>query len=266
MSLYGSDRELLETAVDWLRAGHAPLLVTVARTWGSSPRPPGSLMLLREDGRYAGSVSGGCVEEDLAARVRDGQLGDALPTCIDYGVDRIEASRLGLPCGGRLELLVERLEQAAPLERILAVMEQGGTILRRVCLTTGEASLHRADDAADFRYSDHDLRKVFGPRWRLLLIGAGPLARYAAAIAQMLDYQVLVCDPRDGPEEMPEGVERLTGMPDEAVRTHITHGRCAVVALTHDPKLDDLALLEALVSPAFFVGAIGSRHNSERRR
>jgi len=268
MSYFSTDREVLETAMRWLGEGRNPALVTVARTWGSSPRMPGALMLLREDGHYCGSVSGGCVDEDLRMRYREGQLGDGLPTLVDYGVDNEAAARLGLPCGGRLELLVERLDSAAPLERLLEGMRSGRLIKRRVCLETGEASLHEAAAGETFRYGEGYLAKVFGPSWRLLLIGDGQLARYVAELALMLDYRVIICDPRDDYDAtgLPDGVERIYRMPDDAVAAHATHSRCAVVALSHDPGLDDLALIEALRSAAFYIGALGSRRNSELRR
>jgi xanthine dehydrogenase accessory factor len=264
---YGTDREILETAVRWLEQGHAPLLVSVARTWGASPRPVGSLMLMREDGVCRGSVSGGCVEDDLVQRLTAGELPEAFPTRVDYGINAEEASRLGLPCGGRLELLVEKPEAAGALRKLLARMQAGELALRRVCLATGEASLHPASPADEFRYEEDSVQKLFGPGWLLLLIGAGHLSHYVSRLARMLDYRVVICDPREDYDEAPvDGVERLRMMPDEAVQAMVTHPRCAVVALTHDPKLDDMALLEALESCAFYVGAIGSRRNSELRR
>jgi xanthine dehydrogenase accessory factor len=268
MPVYGTDREILQTACDWLAQGYRPALVTVARTWGSSPRPAGSLMLMREDGVHSGSVSGGCVEEDLLTRYRDQQLSDAFPTRIDYGVNRAEARRLGLPCGGRLELLIEQLDNPAPLNILLNKLKANELVLRRVCLNTGEVSLHPATAGDDFAYTDNNLEKVFGPRWQLLLIGAGHLTRYVAHIALMLDYRVIVCDPRDDYQQDDgiDGVERVRIMPDEAVQAYACHPRSVVVALTHDPRLDDMALLDALASPAFYVGAIGSRQNSEKRR
>ena len=268
--LYSTDREVLETAIRWLAEGRRMALVTVAKTWGSSPRPAGAQLLMRaDDGRCVGSVSGGCVEEDLVMRYRSGQLGAPFPTLIDYGIDRAEATRLGLPCGGRLELLVEEPDSAAPFRRLLADVSAGRLVERRVCLATGEVSLHAVDDAAgEFACDGDTLSKVFGPRWRLLLIGDGELARYVMQLALMLDYRVIICDPRATPDAdaLPAGVERVCLMPDEAVQAYVNHPRSVVVALTHDPKLDDMALLDALQSPAFYVGAIGSRLNSARRR
>lgn len=244
-------------------------LVTVAKTWGSSPRPVGSLMLMDKDGAFAGSVSGGCVEEDLVLRYQAGQLGEQLPTLIDYGVDQAAANRLGLPCGGRLELLVEQLDSAVPLRRLLGRVGAGELVARRVCLGTGEVSLHAVSASTDtFICKDDTLTKVFGSRWLLLLIGDGQLSRYVTQLALMLDYHVIICDPRDVPlvDAVPDGVERVSMMPDEAVHSYVQQPRSVVVTLTHDPKLDDMALLDALQSPAFYVGALGSRLNSEQRR
>lgn len=267
MPLYSTDTEVLRTAVDWLAQGHRPLLVTVARTWGSSPRPAGSLMLMRGDGQYCGSVSGGCVEQDLLERYRAGELPDSFPTLLDYGIDRAEATRLGLPCNGRLELLVEELASAEPLHILLQRMAERQPVARRVCLRTGEASLHPVA-VGEFSYSDTHLQKIFGPDWHMLLIGAGQLSAYVAQIALMLDYRVIVCDPRSDQADSAifGGCEIVAGMPDDAVREWATHPRCAVIALTHDPKLDDMALLDALASPAFYIGAIGSKLNCEKRR
>jgi len=268
MPIYGADREILETAVNWIGQGFSPLLVTVVRTWGSSPRPVGSLMLMREDGLHTGSVSGGCVEEDLVSRYRSQQLSDSFPSMIDYGINRQEATRLGLPCGGRLELLIEQLYSVTALQVLLDTHQSRQLVSRQVCLSTGEVSLHPTSAAEDFSYTQDAVKKVFGPRWQLLLIGAGHLSQCVAQVALMLDYHVIVCDPRDAYSETwtVEGAELLRVMPDDAVRMYASHPRSVVVALTHDPKLDDMALLDALSSEAFYVGALGSKRNSELRR
>jgi len=268
MPIYGADREILETAVNWIGQGFSPLLVTVVRTWGSSPRPVGSLMLMREDGLHTGSVSGGCVEEDLVSRYRSQQLSDSFPSMIDYGINRQEATRLGLPCGGRLELLIEQLYSVTALQVLLDTHQSRQLVSRQVCLSTGEVSLHPTSAVEDFSYTQDAVKKVFGPRWQLLLIGAGHLSQCVAQVALMLDYHVIVCDPRDAYSETwtVEGAELLRVMPDDAVRAYASHSRSVVVALTHDPKLDDMALLDALSSEAFYVGALGSKRNSELRR
>ncbi len=272
MPHFGTDREILGTAIDWLGQGYRVALVTVARTWGSSPRPIGSLMLMRDDGVHAGSVSGSCVEEDLVARYRNQQLASSYPTLIDYGINRQEATRFGLPCGGRLELLVEVLDNQSQIQALLDKIQNKELITRQVCLNTGEVSLHPASAGDDFSYTDNDVKKVFGPQWQMLLIGAGHLSQYVASMALMLDYHVIVCDPREEYEQgwtlsnSEPGIEFVRIMPDDAVKAYATHPRSVVITLAHDPKLDDMALMDALSSKVFYVGAIGSQKNNEMRR
>jgi len=268
LTLYSTDREILQTAVDWLNAGYRIALVTVAKTWGSSPRPRGSMLVMRDDGIHAGSVSGGCIEEDLLARYKNNELSDHFPTLIDYGVDRQDALRFGLPCGGRLELIIEQPESAVQLNTLLQKINDGELITLRVCLNTGEVSLHKSAKVTEFQYNENEMIKVFGPSWHLLIIGAGHLSQYVASIALMLNYRVTICDPR---EEYQagwdiEGVSFTKTIPDDAVRELKNHERSIVVALTHDPKLDDMALMEALDTDMFYVGALGSRRSSDLRR
>ena len=263
-----ADELILQTAIDWLEQGFQPALVTVVKTWGSSPRPVGSLMLMRIDGLHAGSVSGGCVEADLLDRYTRGELSDDFPVMIDYGVDRQQATRFGLPCGGRLELCIERLDAAQPLKMLLKHCQEHRLTRRRLCLNTGEVSLHPARAGDDFSVSADAVQKVFGPAWQLLLIGAGHLSFYVAQMAAMLDYRVIVCDPRDDYRDswqLPD-TELVAIMPDDAVAEYACHERSMVISLSHDPRLDDLALLDALASKAAYVGALGSRASNDQRR
>ena len=229
-------------------------------------------MLMREDGVHTGSVSGGCVEEDLVARYTRCELTDTFPTLVDYGVDRQQAARFGLPCGGRLELVVEQLDNPAQLQLLLDKIGKNELVTRRLCLTTGEVSLHPANAADDFSYKPGALSKVFGPRWQMLLIGAGHLSQYLAQMALLLDYQIIVCDPRTEyrdawlGSEIGKATQFVSDMPDDAVRAYACHPRSIVIALTHDPKLDDLALLDALSANTYYVGAIGSQQNNRLRR
>jgi xanthine dehydrogenase accessory factor len=265
---YGTDREVLSIAADWVREQHRVALVTVVKTWGSSPRPCGSLMVMRGDGQYAGSISGGCVEEDLIARFRDGDLVVTRPLLIDYGVKADDAARFGLPCGGHLTLLVEALAHHAPLDKLLDDIAANKLIRRRVCLNSGDVSLHPATAQEAFSADDNAVNQVFGPAWHLLLVGGGQLARYTARMALLLGYQVTLCDPRDSHREGwdESGVELSSAMPDEAVIALANHPRAAVVTLAHDPKIDDMALMEALKAKTFYVGALGSRRTSAARR
>jgi len=268
MQAYGSDQEVLQAAYDWLQQGHEVVLVTVLQTWGSSPRPPGSLLVMRGDGIHTGSVSGGCVEEDLVQRYRNRQLSDDYPTRVDYGVNRADASRFGLPCGGRLELLIEKINNIKEIELLLDALHDNKIIARRVDLQTGKVTLEVADAEQDFEYSDRYAQKVLGPQWHMLLIGAGHLSHYVSQVALLLGYRVTVCDPREEYAQnwQLQGTEVTSLMPDDAVGQYAQQARSIVVALTHDPKLDDMALLDALDSPAFYVGAIGSKRNCELRR
>lgn len=264
----GTDTEVLGTACQWLRDGQRVALVTVMRTWGSSPRPPGSLLAMSSGGALVGSVSGGCVEEQLLARFRSDELAEPFPTRVDFGIDRAEAGRIGLPCGGRLELLVEELPTAEPVEALLARLDAGDLVARRVCLRTGEVSLHPGQGRPELEVSEDAVVKVLGPAWHLLLVGDGQLARVLATMARLLDYGVTICDPRDDfadPAPLPDvAYSRLP--PDDAVRAMADQPRTAIVALAHDPKQDDLALMEALASRAFYVGALGSHRTAATRR
>jgi xanthine dehydrogenase accessory factor len=221
-----------------------------------------------DDARFVGSVSGGCVEDDLSARLAAQGASLALPRIESYGVTPDQTHRFGLPCGGRLDLVVEQLASAEPLRAMLRAMDARRLTVRRVCLATGEASLHAAERAQDFSFDGENLIQVFGPAWRLVLIGAGQLSRFVAQMAQALDYEVIVCDPREeyAAQWQLAGTVLDTRSPDDAVCALARDARSAVIALTHEPKLDDLALMEALVSPAFYVGALGSHANNAKRR
>jgi xanthine dehydrogenase accessory factor len=264
------DLAVLRTLRDWRVAGRRALLATVVRTWGSSPRPVGSIMALRDDGAVVGSVSGGCIEDDLIHRLTEAWPSGP-PAFVTYGLRADEAHRFGLPCGGTLELLLEHEPDAASLAELVPQLEAGRLVRRHVRLADGRVTLGSADTGPSpggLHLDAAELANTFGPAYRLLLIGAGPLAEVLAQAAIACGFAVTVCDPREqyrGGWHVP-GTQLVTGMPDDTVRSFRPDRRSAVVALTHDPKLDDLALLEALESEAFFVGAIGSRRNQQARR
>jgi xanthine dehydrogenase accessory factor len=262
------DTQVLAAARSWAAAGHRFALVTVARTWGSAPRPPGAWMILRDDGQVQGSVSGGCIEDDLIRRAAAGEFVGTAPRLLRYGVTADEAHRFGLPCGGTLELVLEPAPDAGFLEQLAQRIATGQLVRRKVVLASGEVSLEGGSAGDSQQWDGQTLVTLHGPAWRLLIIGAGQISHYLATMALALGYRVYICDPRseyaDG-WDVP-GTERLAAMPDDAVTELGLDPRSAVVALTHDPKLDDLALLEALKSPAFYVGALGSRANNGKRR
>ncbi len=263
------DVQVLEAARLWALQGHRFFLVTVARTWGSAPRLPGAWMILRDDGQVQGSVSGGCIEADLIEQVSTEAFRAARePFVLRYGVTPEEARRHGLPCGGTMELVVEPAPDAESLETLARRVERGELTRRTVTLGRTGSELEPAGVDATFAWDGRALTTVHGPAWRLLLIGAGQISRYLAQMAQALDYRVFICDPRREYSEawqVPQ-TTLLACMPDDAVAQLKPDPHCAVVALTHDPKLDDLALMEALRSPAFYVGALGSSRNNRRRR
>lgn len=262
------DLEVLKTVSRWLASGLRCELITVLKTWGSSPRPEGSMLAICEDGRVVGSVSGGCIEDDMIDRARREGLERLQPAVVTYGVSADEAHRFGLPCGGTIELAIEPLSPVSRIDELLQRLGSGELVARRLDLQTGAVTLSPASASQSMQVSATALVTLHGPRWRLLVIGAGQLSRFVAQIAQGMDYAVTVCDPREEYRESWQvpGVELATGMPDDVVQAMKLDSRCAVIALTHDPKLDDLALMEALRSQAFYVGAIGSRINNQRRR
>jgi xanthine dehydrogenase accessory factor len=263
------DVEVVRTAMDWMNRGHRVVMGTVVRTWGSSPRPPGSLMVVRDDGQVAGSLSGGCIEDDLIGRVARGELAQRLPQTTTYGASAEEAQRFGLPCGGTVQIVLEPLSAQSLLRELLAAIEEHRVVRRRLELSTGVVSLAPCRDGDALRFDGQTLETVHGPRLRLVIIGAGQLSRYLATMAVMLDYRVTVCDPREEYHEGWAALESVTlsrQMPDDLVIAMNLDANSALVAVTHDPKLDDLALMEALKTPAFYVGALGSRRNNETRR
>lgn len=262
------DIEVLRTADEWRRSGRKVALGTIVKTWGSAPRPIGAMVAVRDDGQVVGSVSGGCVEDDLVDKVKAKLVSWTRPEIFTYGVTNEEATRWGLPCGGTLQLVMEPLSEASGIEELLKKIGSQQLVRRRLDMESGRATLEpgRWQDVLEF--DGRVLSTVHGPRWRLVLIGAGQLTRYLAEMARMLDYHVVVVDPR---EEYAAGWDAAAvpinrGMPDDVVRELELDGHSALVALTHDPKLDDLALMEALKSAAFYVGAIGSKKNNDARR
>jgi xanthine dehydrogenase accessory factor len=263
------DLRVLGDVLAWRQAGRRVTLVTVVETWGSAPRPPGALLAVRDDGVVSGSVSGGCVEDDLIARIKAGEYAAlSHPSMVAYGVSKEEAARFGLPCGGTLRLVQEPVKDVAWIEEVLQRTSSHQLVARTVKLSTGEVTLREAARTDALQFDGNTLTTLFGPRWRLLLIGAGQLSQAVAHMAKLLDFEVLVCDPR---EEYAatlglEGVTRVMGMPDDVVLELKPDAHTAIVALTHDAKLDDMALMEALNSDAFYVGALGSRRNQATRK
>jgi xanthine dehydrogenase accessory factor len=262
------DIEVLRSADAWRKEGRRVTLGTIVKTWGSAPRPVGAMVVIRDDGQVIGSVSGGCVEDDLIEKVRARAIAAERPQLVTYGVTNEEATRYGLPCGGTLQVVLEPVSERSRLGELLETIGKQQLVRRRLDMASGEARLEPGKWQDMVEFDGKVLYTVHGPRWRLVLIGAGQLTHYLAAMAKMLDYHVTVIEPREeyAAGWTMEGVPLDRDMPDDVLTAMNVDAHTAVVALTHDPKIDDLALLEALKSPAFYVGAIGSKKNNDARR
>lgn len=257
------EREIIERAIAWLESGFDIMLVTVISTFGSAPRPVGSMALVREDGQLFGSVSGGCVEKRLAERFSP----ERAPIVTPMRIDDDEARAFGLTCGGRLELLFERPVDEAALYAVREALASRARVVREVDLESGAVRVVEATSDTETRIEDGRLRQVFGPSWRLVLIGAGQLSRYVASFAVATDFDVRVVEPRAAFRAgwpFPE-IEIDDNFPDEAVARWGMDPRSGVLALTHDPALDDTALEQALAGDAFYIGALGSMRSHAHR-
>jgi len=252
---------LIAAARGWRPARMA--LATVITTWGSAPRPRGSHMLVHEDGRFEGSVSGGCVEGEVlhaaAAAIADGQM-----RRLEYGVADDSAWAIGLPCGGNIALLVQPVtaQAFAPdlFERIADARAEGRKLALTTDLTSGRTEI--GDDPGENRFVN-----FYAPPHRLLIVGAVQIAQSLAAIARELDVAPVLIDPRGRflTEERFPGVDLDDRWPDEAVGARKPDAATAIVTLSHDPKIDDPALIAALGSPAVYIAALGSRRSHAKR-
>lgn len=267
------DAEVLNTLLSWIRSGQRAWYATVLATWGSSPRPVGSVFACNDAGQAVGSLSGGCIEDDLMEKLAAGELATDGPQFFEYGDTAEEAERLGLPCGGQLDIVVEPVAPSADNAEHFGALAQALAerrwLLRSLDVASGERSLAERDDHAPLRWKadEQRLEHTVGPRYHLFVIGAGMVSKYVAEFASTLDYQVTVCDPR---EQLLNdfdvvGVRKVRDMPDDAIGDEGIDSASAIVALTHDPRIDDMGLLAALKTDAFYVGAMGSSRTSASR-
>ena len=268
------DKEVLSQVLAWLNAGESCWLATVVQTWGSSPRPVGSLLACNQRGQLVGSLSGGCVEDDLLEKLTSGELASEQAQFFQYGITAEETEKLGLPCGGHLYIVVEPQQPdattVAHFEQLNDAMEQRTSVTRTINLATQDTSISAAEKFVPLTWDaeSQTLTHTYGPRHHLFIVGAGMVSKYLADIAQTLDYEVTVCDPREDlltDFEVP-GVVKINDMPDDAIRAYAKDPATAIVALTHDPRIDDMGLMEALETDAFYIGAMGSTRTSASRR
>ncbi|WFM72002.1 XdhC family protein [Halomonas sp. CKK8] len=268
------DLQVVDQALSWLREGRRIWLCTVLATFGSSPREPGSLLVARGDGRHVGSLSGGCVEEDFLARLRDGEFDGGLQT-LRYGdPEGPGGPRISLPCGGILDVLIEPLESDAAtlthLEVMQATLLGQRPLVRRVDLASGRLQFVEDDGLGPRVVEDRGAGEVslrIGPAARLILAGISPVADACAEFARPLGFEVIACDPREEARAQfhVEGVEVQSVLPSTFIASGACHAATAVVALTHDPRIDDLAMIEAVRTPAFYIGVMGSQRTSTVR-
>jgi xanthine dehydrogenase accessory factor len=265
------DNAVLSAALDALRNGQTCWLATVVAVHGSSPRPVGSMALFLPPTSQVGSLSGGCVEEELLASIVTGEFSGNVPQVLQYGVSAEENARLGLPCGGHLTIFLQFLRvhrDLSWLESVRNALDSRQIIERCVDRLSGNTTVERGGSYRELEFAEAQLSQCFGPRQRMLLIGAGQLAASVAELALGLDYDVLVCDPRAEARADWRGpaLPLLSDMPDDAVRAHADDPESVVVTLTHDPRIDDMALMEALESKAWYVGALGSVRTTLQRK
>ena len=269
-----ADSEVLNQVRQWLENGERSWLATVVQTWGSSPRPAGSLLACNESGSIKGSLSGGCVEDDLLEKLKAGELASSGPQFFEYGVTTEETERLGLPCGGNLQVVVEPLHidpnARDHFEVLASSLADRRCVTRTVDLRTGRFTAQPAKSFKPLRWDaeEQQLEHTYGPRYQLFIIGAGMVSSYLAEIALTLDFDVTVCDPREHllNDFTVGGVHKVCEMPDDAIRKRANDAQSAIVALTHDPRIDDMGLMQALETDAFYIGAMGSTRTSAARR
>jgi len=252
-----------------LASGQEAYLVTVLNTWGSSPRPPGSMMVWSGKQGITGSVSGGCIEQDLIERLKQGEFASELPTELIFGENHEQAEALKLPCGGVLRILLENIRptQLIGWAKILTLLESRNGVSRQLAMKSGRWS-HCKSRPHALQEGPLQLRHYMGPVRKLLIVGANPISYYLAQYASSLDFNVTVCDPSPhlGEQWHNAGFEFLPIYPDGIVERDFADEHSAVVAVSHDPRLDDMALMEALTSDAYYIGAMGSARTSALRR
>ncbi len=287
-------RDILSDIELWRTEGRRVALATVVQTWGSAPRPAGGKMALTADGKIAGSVSGGCVENAVVEAGKQ-TLATGTPRLLRFGVADDTAWSVGLACGGSIDVFVEplandlfgpirdaiRAEQGVAVATVIGGAE--GRIGLKLVAFEGGATLGAIDDAAlgaaRTALSEGASRRVvageeeifvdvIAPAARLVIVGGVHIAVALVALARTLGFRTILVDPRESfanPQRFPHADEIVADWPDRALASLAVNSATAIAVLTHDPKLDDPALTAALVSPAFYVGALGSRRTQEKR-
>ncbi|HXV74528.1 MAG TPA: XdhC family protein [Sphingomonadales bacterium] len=276
----------MATALAWMRAGRKVALATVISTWGSAPRPKGSLLAVRDDGLFEGSVSGGCIEGAVVIEALEA-LKNLKPKTLTFGVSNEQAWSAGLACGGEISVLVEPAgeEKRAALQTLFAHLQKGEAVAFATHVASGDSLVLTEDDegplaaaaamalaaespaAAEIGGKTYFIN-MFPPPRRLYLVGAVHIAKELIPLAAAAGYAVTVIDPRGAfaDKERFANVRVLEDWPDDVLAKEKPDPRTAIVTLTHDPKLDDAALKVALRSPAFYIGSLGSGKTHAARK
>lgn len=260
-------REALEAVRQWREQGSKVALATVVATRRSAPRPLGSKLAVSEAGDLAGSVSGGCVESDVAVQARE-VLETGRPKLLSYGIADEDAWEVGLPCGGEIDVFLERIDDQLPdpeTPQVIFTVVEGDRAGERWISTDGEVTRTQLLE----QDGEQVFAEVLGPPPRLFVFGAVDLAEELCRAARGLGWRTAVADARARfatPERIPSAEELVVAWPEEALQRFEPDDRTAVVVLTHEDRWDVPALAAALASDAFYVGALGSRRTQARRR
>lgn len=264
-----------ETALAWHRAARGAVLATVVETWGSAPRPVGSQLAIARDGEMAGSVSGGCVEGAVILEAIDA-LEDGKPRMLEFGVTDDDAFAAGLACGGRIRIMLEPVGAVLPEAMLAAlVASRAGRVpiayvVNPVTQTRALGAVHSyptrfTNDKSGF--DGDDFIAVHNPPLKLIVVGAVHIAQPLLVMARLAGYAPILVDPRSafGSKARFPNQVIMDDWPDEALAAIGLDTRTAVVTLSHDPKIDDPALITALDTDVFYIGALGSTRTHAKR-
>ena len=262
------DTDILTTAQAWLAAGSHAWLCTIIKTYGSAPRPIGS-QFLTDGFRRVGSISGGCVEDRFVERIAAGDF-DAVVSIYAYGAEQSSGATRELPCGSTITLLIENLRRSPDTQWLMQLHRmicQGQSLSRRVHLQSGQVELSsEVNTGQNHVLLDEWSITHYRPVWQLLILGASAVAEFVAEFGLACGYDIKICDNREDFIALwrgPSTVEYCS--PDNFIQRYAT-AQSAILALAHDPRVDDIGLMVAFDSPAFYIGAMGSKLTSHKRR
>lgn len=275
--VHSLDITVLENALSWISKQRSLWLCSVLQTWGSAPRAPGSLLAVSEEGAVCGSLSGGCIEQDFLRRVAAGDYRQPSQQ-VRYGAGGLSPD-IALPCGGSLDVLIEYLPASTESEHYLTQMLRAlrGEISLEKQISPGQPARLLPTDIMGGRprvmQQPDGLSLTLSATTTLLIAGLSPVADYCLHFARMLGFHIQVCEHRDAwlaefdaRPELNAGVEMIRCFPARHLELHGCPAHTAVLSLTHDARIDDLTLMEACQTSAFYIGALGSQRNSDRRR